>query len=124
MYSEIQIRQLPCYHCVHCIECKDMIRGRFTKRKCDLTKRWGRMDKACYCTKFEDKRKESSPALFNGYRVRKDQIEDYRTTNQWASAGYVIRDGAVGTEMYASRFSAMNDGPRFIYFLPDQVQPR
>ena len=68
MYSENILRQLPCYHCTHCIGSKDMKRNVFTKRLCDLTNRWGCMDKAFYCTKFENIRMESSNYEVNGYR--------------------------------------------------------
>lgn len=124
MYSEEVLRQLPCYHCVHCVECKDMKRGAFTKRKCSLTNRWGSMNKSFCCTKFENKRGQSSTEEVNGYRIRKDQVEDYRTANQWAEAGYRVKPGAEGIEMYASRFSAAHDGPVFIYYLPEQVEER
>lgn len=122
MYSENILRRLPCYHCIHCVESKDMRRGSFAKRKCGLTQRWGSMKKAFYCTKFENKRKQSSAAEVNGYRIRKDQVEDYRTANQWAEAGYRVRSDAQGAEMYASRVAAMHDGPRYTYYLPDQVE--
>lgn len=121
MYSEIVLRQMPCYHCIHCVDSKDLKRGVFTKRKCELTNRWGSMKKAFNCTKFENKQRQSSTEEINGYRIRKDQIEDYRTANQWAEAGYRVKPGAVGTEMYASRMAAMRDGPVYTYYLPDQV---
>ena len=121
MYSENMLRIIPCYHCVHCVEEKDMKRGRFTKRKCDLTNRWGSMNKAYFCNKFEDRRSESSTYEYNGHRVRKDQIEDYRTERQWAEVGYCVKEDAVGYEMYATRMAGMHNGPTFIYYLPDQV---
>lgn len=124
MYGEEILRQLPCYHCTHCIDSKDMKRGVFAQRKCDLTNRWGSMQKAFYCTKFENRQKQSSSEEINGYRIRKDQIEDYRTANQWAEAGYMVRDGEEGTEMYASRMAAMRDGPVYTYYLPEQVEKR
>lgn len=124
MYSENALRQLPCYHCVHCVESKDMRRGSFTKRKCGLTRRWGSMKKAFYCTRFENKRNKSSVEEVNRYRIRKDQVEDYRTANQWAEAGYRVKSGEEGTEMYASRLAAMHDGPVYTYYLPEQVERR
>lgn len=123
MYSENVLRQLPCYHCVHCVGVKDMKRGSFTKRKCALTERWGSMRKAFCCTRFENKHTESSKEQFNGYRVKKDQTEDFRTANQWLDAGYKVKAGEKGTEMYATRIAAMSNGKRFVYFLPEQVRP-
>ena len=122
MYSETKLRRLPCYHCIHCVEARKLQYGRFTERKCDITNRWGRMDKSNCCTKFENKQSHSSDHKYNGFLVRKDQIEDYRTENQWLEDGFVVKKNAVGTEMYASRMSAMNNGRRFIYYLPDQVK--
>ena len=122
MYSEDMLRTLPCYHCIHCVDSDDMVGGRFQKRKCDLTNRWGRMDKANYCNYFENMQKESSDTEINGYRVRKDQIEDYRTERQWNNSGYIVKEGEKGKLMYASRFSAMKRGRVFEYFLPDQVE--
>ena len=122
MYSENMIRNLPCYHCIHCVECRNMERGRFKERKCDITKRWGSMYKAYYCNEFVNRRTESSTYEYNGYRVKKDQLEDYRTENQWREAGYVVKEEAVGKEMYASRFSAINGGKTYIYYLPEEVE--
>ena len=121
MYSEEMLRTLPCYHCIHCVDKDDMVRGRFQKRKCDLTNRWGRMNKANYCNCFENMQKKSSETEINGYRVRKDQLEDYRTECQWNDSGYIVKEGEKGKVMYASRVSAMNHGRVFEYFLPDQV---
>ncbi len=86
-----------------------------------MTDRWGRMDKANYCNYFENNRKTSSTDVINGYKVRKDQIEDYRTERQWNDFGYVVKEGEKGQLMYASRFSATNSGKVFEYFLSDQV---
>lgn len=124
MYSENTLRQLPCYHCTHCIGSKDMKRNVFTKRLCDLTNRWGSMNKAFYCTKFENVLTESSDYEVNGYRIKKDQIEDYRTENQWVMAGYQVRTGCKGTKMYATRMAAMNNGPLYVYYLPKEVKKR
>lgn len=121
MYSDNILRNLPCYHCVHCMGCDGMKRGVFTKRKCELTNRWGSMNKAFYCTKFENRRQESSVETVNGFRIRKDQIEDYRTANQWAENGYRVKAGEAGVEMYANRMAAMNNGKTFRYYLPEQV---
>ena len=124
MYSENVLRQLPCYHCVHCVEKKGLKGLVFTKRRCALTNRWGSMNKAFYCTKFENLQKESSTHEVNGYRIRKDQIEDYRTANQWEKAGYRVKRGSEGVRMYATRMAAMQDGPVFTYYLPEQVIKR
>lgn len=124
MYSENTLRQLPCYHCTHCIGSKDMKRNVFTKRLCDLTNRWGSMNKAFYCTKFENVLTESSDYEVNGYRIKKDQIEDYRTENQWVMAGYQVRTGCKGTKMYATRMAAMNNEPLYVYYLPKEVKKR
>lgn len=122
MYSGEILRQLPCYHCVHCVEKKGMKRGRFAKRKCALTNRWGNMNKAFCCMKFENKRAQSSTEEVNGCRIRKNQVEDYRTANQWESAGYRVKPGAKGAEMYASQMAAMQNAQTFIYYLPEQVE--
>ncbi len=122
MYSESVLRILPCYHCIHCVEVDRMVRGRFQRRKCELTGRWGSMDKARYCTRFESQQKKSSSTKINGYKIRKDQIEDYRTARQWIDAGFKVKEGSIGKKMYASRYAAMNHGPVFEYFLPEQVR--
>lgn len=124
MYSENVLRQLPCYHCVHCADKKGLKGQVFTQRLCALTNRWGSMNKAFYCKKFENVQAESSTQEVNGYRIRKDQVEDYRTENQWVEAGYRVKPGAEGVEMYATRMAAMRDGPVFRYYLPDQVEKR
>ena len=61
------------------------------------------MNSAFCCTMFEDKRQESSDDEVNGYRIRKDQIEDYRTKNQWEAAGFCVKPNAQGRKMYATR---------------------
>ena len=122
MYSEEILRRLPCYHCVNCIDKKDMKNGVFTKRKCSLTNRWGHMNKSYTCTMFENISKSSSTTMYNGFLVSKDQIEDYRTEKQWNESGYKVKDGSTGYEMYASRWSARNDGKRYVYYLPEQVE--
>lgn len=122
MYSENIVRRIPCYQCIHCGECKKVDRYT-TKRKCLLTGRWGRMDKAYYCNKFKHKQKESSTEEYNGYRVKKDQIEDYRTENQWIEDGFQIKEGVAGHRMYATRIAARNQGKTFVYYLPEEVEP-
>ena len=122
MYSETVLRRLPCYHCIHCVGAKEMRHDSFMKRKCALTNRWGSMDRAFCCTKFENKCRQSSVEEFNGYRIRKDQVEDYRTARQWADDGYRVRCGVTGIEMYATRMAAMNNGRVFTYYLPEQVE--
>lgn len=122
MYSEEILRRLPCYHCVHCKESKEMKYGRFTKRKCELTKRWASMNSSFTCTKFENKSKSSSITMYNGFLVRKDQVEDYRTKTQWYESGYKVKEGSIGHEMYATRMGAYNNGKRFLYYLPEQVE--
>lgn len=87
-----------------------------------MTNRWGSMNRAFYCTKFENKRGQSSTEEINGRRIRKNQVEDYRTAKQWEKAGYRVKLGAKGTEMYASSMAAMHDGSVFIYYLPEQVE--
>lgn len=121
MYGKEIIRTLPCYHCVHCIGEDDMVKGTFKKRKCELSNRWGSMNKAHICKCFENKNRSSSVETFNGYRIRKDQIEDYRTANQWREAGFEIKSGEVATKMYSRRSSAENNGRLYEYFLPNQV---
>lgn len=54
--------------------------------------------------------------------MRSKQIEDYRTKNQWRQAGYAVKKDATGTEMYAVILSAQNDGKRFVYYLPEEVE--
>lgn len=122
MYSENVLRRLPCYHCVHCADRKGLKGRVFTQRRCALTNRWGNMNKAFYCTKFENVLEESSTREVNGYRIKKDQVEDYRTAKQWADDGYRVMPGIEGTKMYATRMAAMHDGPVFTYYLPDQVE--
>ena len=68
------------------------------------------MDKARYCTRFESQQKKSSSTKINGYKIRKDQIEDYRTARQWIDAGFKVKEGSIGKKMYASRYAAMNHG--------------
>lgn len=124
MYSKEILRQLPCYHCVHCKGNKDLKGLVFTKRFCQLTQKWGDMNSAFYCKKFKDKRQESSDYEVNGYRIRKDQLEDYRTENQWVEAGYRLKPGAQGRKMYATRMAAMHEGRVYTYYLPEQVEKR
>ena len=122
MYSDIVLRTLPCYHCVHCSDQRKLKYNRFTERKCKLTNRWGSMNRAFYCNKFENTQIESSDYRYNGFLVRKDQIEDYRTERQWSESGFIVKPGEVGTEMYATRDAGIHNSKRFIYFLPEQVK--
>ena len=121
MYSEEVLRQLLCYHCAHCVESRDMRRGRFLKRKCALTNRWGSMEKAFFCRRFENRRDTSSDQEVNGYRIRKDQVEDYRTEKQWLDAGFRVKPGAEGTKMHATRMAAAYEERAYEYYLPEQV---
>lgn len=116
------IRSLTCNHCLYQGEA-DEIEGGLTKTcRCKITKRIGSVRRGYYCQHFVNRTKESSDKKFNGYKVRSKQIEDYRTKNQWRQAGYAVKKDATGTEMYAVMLSAQNDGKRFVYYLPEEVE--
>lgn len=118
------LRSQTCNHCSHQYEKSDIQRyGIFTTCRCGITGRKGSVNRGLYCLQFNNRIHESFTEEYNGFKVRSKQIEDYRTKRQWLDAGYAIKADAVGTEMYAVLSAAENNGKRYIYYLPNEVEP-
>lgn len=116
------LRSQTCNHCLRKYESGDIVHGLFTTCRCGITGRKGSVNRGLYCLQFRNRMSESDTTEYNGFKVRSKQVEDYRTRNQWFDAGYAVKDGAVGTEMYAVLLSAENNGRRYKYYLPTEVE--
>lgn len=125
MYNETELRTVNCTRCEHCKDWLTRLEGhKIDKRLCEITKRYGSVALGRYCKLFEDIRKTSNLTEYNGFLVRKYQVEDYRTRKQWEKAGYQLKSDAVGKEMYAQIGAALaNSQHRYIYYLPHEVEP-
>ena len=116
------IRSLTCNRCSHQYETTGDSRDIAITCRCDITGRKGSVSRGMFCLQFEDRIKNSFDEEVNGFKVRSKQVEDYRTRNQWERAGYAVKKGAIGTEMYAVLLAAENNGRRYIYYLPEEVE--
>lgn len=116
--SEKQLRHLQCWHCSHCMA------SNASKSQCELTGRWGNMERAFFCLDFDNKRAVSNTTEFHGYKVKNRQIEDWRTKNQWLEAGYYVKKGEQPTMMFKDFLSAEHNYKNglFGYYLPEQVE--
>lgn len=122
--SEEQLRTVKCYQCIHCKDEKDMRKMAFTKSLCAISGRWGSTKRAYWCLDFEGESTKSSTTKYHGHRIRNRQVEDWRTKNQWAEAGYHVKPGEQPTMMFKDFRSAEDNNPRglFGYYLPEQVE--
>lgn len=118
-YSEERLRNFNCNYCKKCLDCRSI--SGINKRLCAETKKWGSVAIGYHCMLFEDVRKESSTKEYNGLRIKADQLEDYRTEEEWLEECFVIKKDAKGKLMYPS-MSAMNLGITDIYYLPEEVE--
>lgn len=116
------LRSQTCNHCSREYEKSNIVRGLFTTCRCGITGRKGSVNRGLYCLQFRNRMNESDTTEHNGFKVRSKQVEDYRTKNQWLDAGYVVKDGVVGTEMYAVLSAAEHNGRRYTYYLPNEVE--
>lgn len=109
------LRQESCWRCRygHSGRTKCSSPGLITHVFCDKTRRWVKIQCACYCKKWEP---NCPPTLYyreDGIPVRNKTSLDYRTENQWREVGRYIKDGAKGLEMHAT----MNGSKIFVYYL-------
>lgn len=119
MYADIQLRNNSCWQCVHCVKGDgDPVSGRHKKRLCDITGRWGSLQKGWYCLKYEYRQLPNVTAD-DGIPVRNRLQEDYRTRKQWEEAGRKVKDTAEGVVMHANRHSTKT----YLYFLEGDTIP-
>ena len=97
---------------------------KFSKSLCEITGKWGSMERAFFCLDFNNKTEKSDITEYHGYRIRNRQIEDWRTKNQWAEAGYYVKPEEQPTMMFKDFYSAENNlkNGLFGYYLPEQVE--
>lgn len=109
------LRQSTCNQCIH-----GTAKGiNYKKSHCEITKREGNAERACYCAKFVSRLDGSSSLVSpQGFPYRSRQIEDYRTRRQWEEAGYKVKIGEEGHKMHSS----MNSSKTFVYYLPEEVE--
>lgn len=85
------------------------------------------MERAFFCEEYLDNNSWGSDTTeYHGYRIKNRQVEDWRTKNQWAEAGYYVKPGEQPTMMWKNFMSAENNyqrGGLFGYYLPEQVAP-
>ena len=115
------LRTATCFQCQHLADTqdKDGHHGQKPyKSLCEVTKRWGKLARGKYCDKFEYRQWHNATAD-DGTPIRNRQPEDYRTKRQWEEVGRKIKDGASGTEMYATR---NNMKTKYTYYLPDETE--
>ena len=124
--SDTQLRHLQCWHCTHCFDKSgDKGADASSKSRCAKNNTWGSMERAFFCEEYlDDNRGGSDTAEYHGYRIKNRQVEDWRTKNQWAEAGYHVKPGEQPTMMFKDFRSAEDNNPRglFGYYLPEQVE--
>ncbi len=126
--SEI-LRTIPCNKCSHSTSERNIKKGqndvRYKESYCDVFKVWLKMITSYKCPYFEDMRIDDDIRYINGYSIRNERKEDFRTQKQWEKAGFLVKPNEKGQEMYAS-YSAFKKDPdnRIIYYLPEQVERR
>ena len=125
--SDTQLRHLQCWHCTHCFDKSgDKGADASSKSRCAKNNTWGSMERAFFCEEFlGDNRGGSDTTEYHGYRIKNRQVEDWRTKNQWAEAGYYVKPGEQPTMMWKNFMSAENNyqrGGLFGYYLPEQVE--
>lgn len=125
--SDTQLRHLQCWHCTHCFETASHNGwDASNKSRCAKNNTWGSMDRAFFCEEYLGNNREGSDTTeYHGYRIKNRQVEDWRTKNQWAEAGYRVKPGEQPTMMWKNFLSAENNYQRsglFGYYLPEQVE--
>ena len=109
------LRQESCWRCKfgHSTGTKCSSPGRITDVFCEKTRRWGKIQQACYCEKWVP---NCPPELYyreDGIPVRNKTSLDYRTASQWESVGRYVKYDAEGLEMHPT----MNGSKTYTYFL-------
>ncbi|MEE3440142.1 hypothetical protein [Ruminococcus sp.] len=114
-------RSMTCWQCKHLADTKDRngLHGNSpVKSLCEITHRWGGLERGRTCDKFEYKQWHNSVAD-DGTEIKNRQPLDYRTENQWLESGRRLKQGAVGKEMYASRH---NMKKKYRYYLIEETE--
>ena len=122
MWNDVEIkRSMTCWQCKHLADIKDRngLHGVSPEKSlCEITHRWGNLERGRYCDKFEYRQWNNSVAD-DGIEIKNRQPLDYRTEKQWLECGRILRPGAVGKEMYASRH---NMKKKYRYYLIEETE--
>lgn len=115
-YSEY-LRSATCYCCEHRRETKGKRPGYPEKCFCNYTKRWGKLERGHYCKNYNfiSPGKEIAD---DGIIIKNRQPLDYRTETQWLEHGRIIKPGAKGKIMHATRHNLKT----YVYFLEEQTE--
>lgn len=114
-------RSMTCWQCKYLSDTKDrngVHNNNPVKSLCEITHRWGKLERGRTCDKFEYKQWHNSVAD-DGVEIKNRQPFDYRTEKQWLENGRRLKQGAVGKEMYASRH---NMKKQYRYCLMDETE--
>ena len=112
------LRLASCWRCRNCDDLDDAIVRKTTKGHCIATKRWGSLERACYCTKWNPKDPPDLRHKKNGKPIRNRTSLDYRTENQWWEVGRAVKEDAEGVEMYCT---GLGDKTFWYYLIEDTV---
>lgn len=115
MEKEI-LRKLTCRSCVYSGHPDNPYRPK--KCHCSKTKRIGNLTRGYYCEKFEFKQLDKLTAD-DKLPIKNRFPQDYRTANQWAEVGRVIKSGEIGIDMHPNRTTLRV----YTYFLIEQTEP-
>lgn len=107
-----------CYSCVHCIDTKSNKPGYPTHNYCEVTKRWGKLQRGHYCNNFEYMQRPNAVGT-DGIPIKNKQPLDYRTANQWQEVNRQIKDNAIGVLMHSNSHSLKV----YRYYLIDETEP-
>lgn len=127
--NSVTLRTISCSKCCHSTSERNIKNGindvRYKESYCDICSDWVKMTTSYKCPYFNDMRISDEVRYFNGYCIRTERKEDFRTKKQWEKAGYIVKPNEKGQEMYSS-YKAFKKDPnyRITYFLPEQVERR
>ena len=100
-----KIRNLSCWQCQHMGITENNKNNRPEKCLCQITKKWGKLERSYYCNKFEYRQWHNEIAP-DGIPIKNRQPLDYRTEKQWEECGRKVIDQAAGVEMHATKSSS------------------
>lgn len=115
MEKEI-LRKLTYRSCVYFGHSNNPYRPK--KCYCNKTKRIGNLIRGYYCEKFEFKQLDKLTAN-DGLPIKNRFSQDYKTVNQWAEVGRIIKTGESGIAMHPNRTTSRI----YMYFLIEQTEP-
>lgn len=112
------LRMKTCWQCKNMGDTKGQKAGFPERCQCQITKRWGKLERGYYCDKFEYRQWHNAKSP-DGILIKNRLNKDYRTKKQWENAGRKIKNDAIGLEMYASKHNLTT---KYKYYLIEETE--